>query len=717
LTAIFISNRLTNIEMPMSVCDVLWYRRSVLPRLAVSALLALCSIVCPASEKLSPKYSEWLKKDVAYIITNEERATFRGLSSDEARNNFIEHFWEIRNPDPGAPSNSYREEHYQRLEYASNHFGSHGNGWATDMGRIYITLGAPQQKARYVTQSGVRGMEIWFYSSNHPALPPFFYIVFYEKDFGDFRLYSPYMDGPQKLVTGIQSEQGRLQSFQQIDRILGREVAHTTLTLLPSEPVNINDASSTLLSDLMLGTIHDLANHPFTVEALKMRQALSEDVTHRVVLPGDLLNVLEIPLRDSQGNVRLHYALRLTQPEDFAVAQADKRYYYSLDVMVRVLGEDGKEIFSRDEKVSKYLSKDELDIFKGKPVAYESWVPLRAGKYTLKFLFTNLLTRTSFPAERTVTIPDVAEQDFVITDPVPFSQADTPEPTKAVYLPFTGGGIRFRPYVAKDLALVPGQPLKFFYQIWRPQPNGKSGTDTKLLVDYAYGRPSYSGTAQTIHEELATAQFDPHGSMVNGKKIETMDMGAGNYRLTVSVTDPETRQKRSSTLPFQIVAENPSPSDIWEIDDDGLADYVRSGQSDFDRGLVYLSKKDSQGAMSAFLEALRKDPMHEGARARVADYYFQQKEFAKVVDLFARHEVTAKTEEGTILAVADSLDRTGRSKQAVDLLESALKVKPPSGALYLALANYYQHIGNNDRAESFQNKGRALMTPTPPKSE
>ena len=88
----------------------------------------------------------------------------------------------------------------------------------------------------------------------------------------------------------------------------------------------------------MLGTIRDLANHPFTVEALKLRQALSEDVTHRVILPGDLLNVVCAPLRDSHGDIRLHYAIRLPQPEDFAVAQADQRFYYSLATMVRVLG-------------------------------------------------------------------------------------------------------------------------------------------------------------------------------------------------------------------------------------------------------------------------------------------------------------------------------------------------------------------------------------------
>ena len=668
-----------------------------------------------SSNKMPAKYAEWLKKDAAYIITNPEKETFKGLNTDEAREKFIEHFWELRNPNPGAPTNPYKEEHYKRLQYASDHFGKFHDGWNTDMGRIYITLGPPEQKARYVAQSGVRGMEIWFYSSSHAALPPFFYIVFWEKDMGDFRLYSPYMDGPNKLVTGIQAEQGRKQSYLQIDHILGREVARTTLSLLPNEPVDTTNADSTLLSDLMLGTIRDLANHPFTVEALKMRQALSEDVTHRVLLPGDLLGVLCVPLRDAHGDIRLHYALRLPQPEDFAVAQADKRFYYSIETTVRVLGSDGKEIFNRQQKSAKYLSKEELDPLKGKPVIYEGWVPLAPGKYTMKFMFTNLLTKTSFPAEREITIPDL-NQDFVITDPVPFSQADAADPAKADSLPFTGGGIRFQPYVVKELALAQGQDLKFFYQIWR-KPSAANNNESKLMVDYAYGRPSYSGTAKTLHEVLATNQFDPYGSMVNGKKIETMELGAGNYRLTVSLTDPVTQQKRFSTTSFQVGAQNASSSDVWLIDDEGLQDYLVSGQADFDRGLVFLAKKDTEAAVVAFQKALKRDPTHERARARLADYYFQKGEFAKVVDLFAQKEVTAKTEDGTILAVADSLDKTGRSSQAVDLLESALKVKPPTGPLYLALATYYQHVGKSDRAQAMQTKGKALLTEAESKNE
>jgi len=131
---------------------------------------------------LSKSYREWLEKDVLYIITSGEKKAFVELKTSEEREKFIERFWEIRNPTPGAPTNTYKEEHYRRLEYASQYFstGRQRDGWATDRGRIYITLGPPQQRANYVTQSEVRGMEIWFYSNSHPALPPFFYVVFYE---------------------------------------------------------------------------------------------------------------------------------------------------------------------------------------------------------------------------------------------------------------------------------------------------------------------------------------------------------------------------------------------------------------------------------------------------------------------------------------------------------------------------------------------------------
>jgi GWxTD domain-containing protein len=93
------------------------------------------------AEKEGKFYKDWLDKDVVYIITDEERKAFKNLSTDEERDNFIEQFWLRRDPTPDTVENEYREEHYQRIAYANEHFASGIPGWKTDRGRIYIMYG------------------------------------------------------------------------------------------------------------------------------------------------------------------------------------------------------------------------------------------------------------------------------------------------------------------------------------------------------------------------------------------------------------------------------------------------------------------------------------------------------------------------------------------------------------------------------------------------
>lgn len=88
-------------------------------------------------------YKDWIKKDVAYIITSEEKKAFNQLKTDEERENFIENFWRRRDPNPDTEENEFREEYYERIAYANEHFASGIPGWMTDRGRIYITWGKP----------------------------------------------------------------------------------------------------------------------------------------------------------------------------------------------------------------------------------------------------------------------------------------------------------------------------------------------------------------------------------------------------------------------------------------------------------------------------------------------------------------------------------------------------------------------------------------------
>src|SRR5579859_3427071 len=96
-------------------------------------------------QELSKPYKKWLDEDVVWIITDEERAAFKQLSNDEERDNFIEAFWQRRDPTPDTEENEYKEEHYQRIAYANEHFAAGIPGWKTDRGRIYIIYGKPDE--------------------------------------------------------------------------------------------------------------------------------------------------------------------------------------------------------------------------------------------------------------------------------------------------------------------------------------------------------------------------------------------------------------------------------------------------------------------------------------------------------------------------------------------------------------------------------------------
>src|SRR6185369_4571075 len=94
-------------------------------------------------QELGSTYKKWLDEDVRWIITDEERETFKRLSNDEERDNFIEQFWLRRDPTPDTVENEYKEEHYRRITYANEHFAAGKPGWKTDRGRIYVMFGPP----------------------------------------------------------------------------------------------------------------------------------------------------------------------------------------------------------------------------------------------------------------------------------------------------------------------------------------------------------------------------------------------------------------------------------------------------------------------------------------------------------------------------------------------------------------------------------------------
>ena len=86
---------------------------------------------------------DWIEKEGSLVVTPAEARAIKALKTDEERENFIATIWRRRDPDPDTEENEFREQFYERIAYANEHFSSGKPGWMTDRGRIYIRWGKP----------------------------------------------------------------------------------------------------------------------------------------------------------------------------------------------------------------------------------------------------------------------------------------------------------------------------------------------------------------------------------------------------------------------------------------------------------------------------------------------------------------------------------------------------------------------------------------------
>lgn len=122
---------------------------------------------------------------VRYIITKQERKTFLNLPSPE-RKNFIEEFWEKRDPDPDTEINEFKEEYFNRIEEANLLFKEGSTpGWLQERGRVFITLGPPDTRTTYPRGTSLYGKptEIWYYG--------FFPVVFIDDNWTGYYKLDP----------------------------------------------------------------------------------------------------------------------------------------------------------------------------------------------------------------------------------------------------------------------------------------------------------------------------------------------------------------------------------------------------------------------------------------------------------------------------------------------------------------------------------------------
>lgn len=105
---------------------------------AQTKLKFVCGSEVPRSGR---DFGEWMH-EVKLIISDVEQEKYLGLPSDEERINFIQKFWQRRDPDPDTVENEFQQTFCKRIE-DSDRFRSGVPGWKTDRGKVYVLFGRP----------------------------------------------------------------------------------------------------------------------------------------------------------------------------------------------------------------------------------------------------------------------------------------------------------------------------------------------------------------------------------------------------------------------------------------------------------------------------------------------------------------------------------------------------------------------------------------------
>lgn len=98
------------------------------------------------------------------IMSGAEKDIFNHLPDVGARREFIEDFWEKRDPDPETAENEYHDEFVRRIEYCNHRFIEGTKGINTDRGRVYLQLGPPEKEDAYPNPNGTTILYWSYYS-------------------------------------------------------------------------------------------------------------------------------------------------------------------------------------------------------------------------------------------------------------------------------------------------------------------------------------------------------------------------------------------------------------------------------------------------------------------------------------------------------------------------------------------------------------------------
>jgi GWxTD domain-containing protein len=504
--------------------------------------------------ELSKTYKKWLDEDVRWIITDEERSAFKQLSNDEERDQFIEAFWQRRDPTPDTIENEFKEEHYRRIAYANEHFPAGIPGWKTDRGRMYIIYGPADE------------------IESHPSGGT------YERPMdegGGTTSTFPFEDWRYRYIEGI----GQEVIIEFVDTCMCGDYHMTmdrsekdALLYTPNAGLTMYEQMGMAnKADRFNGGMERLGAGPFTTTnqskqfdrleqfaklnkppAVKFKD-LEEIVSHKITVNLMPFDVRADFVRVTSDTVLTPIAIQIKN-RDITFQNKDGVQRGTVNIFGRVTTLSGRVAQTFEDTVQVDVPAELLPKVAENAQIYGKTLPLKPGHYRLDIVVKDVSGDRAGTWSKSLMVPDFSD-DRLSASSLILADQMYPVATKDIGTGnFVIGTMKVRPRVApadgKPISFKRSQKMNFWMQVYNL---GMDEKTHKPSATFEYDVVNMATNKAVVHTTESTEQMGNIGEQVTlQKSLSAANLEPGLYKIEIKVNDNISKQTMDPTATFAV---------------------------------------------------------------------------------------------------------------------------------------------------------------------
>jgi GWxTD domain-containing protein len=490
---------------------------------------------------------KWIDEDVSYIITNEERTAFKQLKTDEEREQFIESFWLRRDPTPDTIDNEFKDDHYERIAYANEHFASGIPGWKTDRGRIYIMYGKPDEIESHPS-GGTYDRPIEEGGGTTSTFPFEIWRYRYIEGIGNevlLEFVDPSMSGEYRMTIDPSEKDALLHvpgaGLTWAEQFNGVDKAERLNSGQASIGNPLGNTSRTNPFD-KLQLMADIFKPP-EIKYKDLEAVITTRLSYNV-LP---FNYRTDFVRVTEDTVFTPVTIAL-QNKDMAFQEQDGVHTATGHVLIKVTAVNGRVATVAEDNVAiaipDSLFKQSLD---GARV-YQRILSLRPGLYKIDMVVKDMNSGNVGVVNTRLQVPRFPDEKLQLSSLITADLVENLPPSQVGSGPFVIGANKVRPSVAGEFVRTRDKQLNLWFQVYN------------LKLDEATHKPSatvemvFTKNNQEVKKivEQSSELANAAAQMTIIKSLPTSDFEPGQYSVQVKVTDNLTKDVIASKDNFTV---------------------------------------------------------------------------------------------------------------------------------------------------------------------